>query len=193
MTQEELIKHLHEALNSVDITFPYRYVLVEAIEALSQPSLPEGLEEAAVAYSKQVSDGHNYRDLTCGFIAGAEWQEKQTPLPEDTTIFQKGVAEGKKLHDIVSAELGKYNGDDYWKAPWAIDSTGLQYPLYLANLGAEWQKAKMLEDAVEIKVKEDAGGFPIVPLDAIELYDYENDKPLAKAGDKVKVIVIKED
>lgn len=40
MTKEELIKHLHEALNSVDITFPYRYVLVESIEALSQPSLP---------------------------------------------------------------------------------------------------------------------------------------------------------
>lgn len=58
--------------------------------------------------------------------------------------------------------------------------------------GAEWQKAKMMDDAVGIEVKEDAGGYPIIPLDAIELYDYENDKPLAKAGDKVKVIVIKE-
>lgn len=54
-------------------------------------------------------------------------------------------------------------------------------------------KKQMMEDAVEIEVVEDAGGFPIVPLDAIELYDYENDKPLAKAGDKVRVIVIKED
>lgn len=32
------------------------------------------LEEAARAYSEEVTDGHNYRDLTCGFIAGAEWQ-----------------------------------------------------------------------------------------------------------------------
>ena len=32
------------------------------------------LEEAAEEYSKRVSDGHNYRDLTCAFIAGAEWQ-----------------------------------------------------------------------------------------------------------------------
>ena len=47
MNKEEIIEHLHEALNSVDITFPYRYVLVEAIEALSQPSLPSNLEEAA--------------------------------------------------------------------------------------------------------------------------------------------------
>ena len=48
--------------------------------------------------------------------------------------------EGEKLHDIVIEELGKYNGDNYWKSPWAIDSTGLQYPLYFANLGAKWQK-----------------------------------------------------
>lgn len=59
--------------------------------------------------------------------------------------------------------------------------------------GMNKMKEEMMEKAVEIEVKEDAGGFPIVPLDAIELYDYENDKPLAKAGDKVKVIVIKEE
>jgi len=29
-------------------------------------------------------------------------------------------------------------------------------------------------------------------FDATELYDYENDKPLAKAGDKVKVVFIKD-
>ena len=59
--------------------------------------------------------------------------------------------------------------------------------------GMNKMKEEMMEKAIEIEVKEDAGGFPIVPLDAIELYDYENDKPLAKAGDKVRVIVIKED
>lgn len=44
-------------------------------------------------------------------------------------------------------------------------------------------------DAIEREVKEDAGGYPYI--DATELYDYENDKPLAKAGDKVKVVFIK--
>lgn len=85
MTKEELIKHLHEALNSVDITFPYRYVLVEAIEALSQPFLPDGLEEAAEEYAEKHGfrvpyDGSNnfYDDVDVkaskeGFIAGAEW------------------------------------------------------------------------------------------------------------------------
>lgn len=44
-------------------------------------------------------------------------------------------------------------------------------------------------DIVEREVKEDAGGYPYI--DATELYDYDNDKPLAKAGDKVKVMFIK--
>lgn len=43
---------------------------------------------------------------------------------------------------------------------------------------------------INIEVKEDVGGYPYVP--AIELYDYDNDKPLAKRGDKVKIIIIKQ-
>ena len=31
------------------------------------------------------------------FIAGAEWQASQMPMPEDTVLFQKGVAEGRRL------------------------------------------------------------------------------------------------
>lgn len=85
MTQEELIKHLHEALNSVDITFPYRYVFVEAIEALSQPSLPEGLEEAAEKYANRgISSNADpyeetiaYRADKDAFKAGAEWMAGQ--------------------------------------------------------------------------------------------------------------------
>ena len=62
------------------------------------------------------------------------------------------------------------------------------------ELGKKDMKKEMLEDAVEIEVKEDAGRFPIVSLGTLELYDYENDKPLAKAGDKVHIIVLtKED
>ena len=45
-------------------------------------------------------------------------------------------------------------------------------------------------DAIEREVKEDAGGYPYI--DATELYDYDNDKPLAKAGDRVKVVFIKD-
>ena len=57
--------------------------------------------------------------------------------------------------------------------------------------GAQWQKQQTMKDAIECEVKEDAGGYPYI--DATELYDYENDKPLAKAGDKIKVVFIKDE
>jgi len=56
--------------------------------------------------------------------------------------------------------------------------------------GAIWQREQMMAKAVEREVKVDAGGYPYI--DATELYDYDNDKPLAKAGDKVKILIIKE-
>lgn len=43
----------------------------------STKMIDKSLEEAAEEYSKRVSDGHNYRDVICGFIAGAEWQKQQ--------------------------------------------------------------------------------------------------------------------
>ena len=69
----------------------------------------------------------------------------------------------------------------------------------IARHFANWQKEQMMENSVERTVYTDTGGYVecTVHVDAggypyignIELYDYENDKPLAKAGDKVKVII----
>ena len=60
-----------------------------------------------------------------------------------------------------------------------------------AKWGANWQKEQMLANAVDAVVKIDAGGYPYVDR-TIELYDYDKDIPLAKRGDKVKILVIKE-
>lgn len=49
---------------------------------------------------------------------------------------------------------------------------------------------ELTKDAIEREVKVDAGGYPYI--DATELYDYASDKPLAKAGDKVKIIILLE-
>lgn len=51
-------------------------------------------------------------------------------------------------------------------------------------------RQEMMNSAIEREVKEDAGGYPYI--DATELYDYDNDKPLAKAGDKIKVLIVKD-
>ena len=120
--------------------------------------------------------------------------------PKKTT----GIEE-KKLPEGLEKAAEKYAQKEYPNEPscgqWGTGDyeppVDMEYPREIATdafiAGAEWGRTKTMEKAVEIEVKEDAGGFPIVPLDAIELYDYEKDKPLAKAGDKVKVIVIKED
>lgn len=57
--------------------------------------------------------------------------------------------------------------------------------------GAEWQKERILNNAIEREVKVDAGGYPYI--DVTELYDYDKDKPLVKEGDKVKLIIIIEE
>ena len=57
--------------------------------------------------------------------------------------------------------------------------------------GDKWKEEQLMKDAVDVEVKIDAGGYPYIPQ--IELWDYDKDEPLAEEGDKVKVIVIKED
>ena len=46
-------------------------------EMLGDKEPDKSQEEAAITYSKQVSDGHNYRDLRDGFIAGDKWGAEQ--------------------------------------------------------------------------------------------------------------------
>ena len=57
--------------------------------------------------------------------------------------------------------------------------------------GANWKEQQLMAKAVDATVHIDAGGYPYIPQ--MELYDYDKDIPLAKEGEKVKVIVIKED
>ena len=52
-------------------------------------------------------------------------------------------------------------------------------------------REQMMTNATEVTVRIDAGGYPYTP--EIELYDYDKDVPLAKEGDKYKVILIKEE
>lgn len=53
-------------------------------------------------------------------------------------------------------------------------------------------KQQMLKDAWEREVKIDSGGYPYIDITA-ELYDYEHDVPLAKEGELVKIVIVKED
>lgn len=55
--------------------------------------------------------------------------------------------------------------------------------------GAQWKKERILNVATEREVKVDVGGYPYI--DFTELYDFDKDIPLAKKGDKVKLVIVK--
>lgn len=126
--------------------------------------IPNDLEEAAEEYVWEVMendyDGPSelcrkmshyakiddfYAGLREFFIAGAKWQADHTPLPEDTVIFNKGVAEGKRLmmEEAIPCNV-------FWHDGPLLDYTQEQQDNALERIGA-------------------------------------------KVGDKVKVIIVKED
>lgn len=63
--------------------------------------------------------------------------------------------------------------------------------LDLARHFANWQKQQMMKDSKERVVRVDADGYPYI--NGVEFWDYDKDVPLAKAGDKVKLIIIKDE
>lgn len=79
---------------------------------------PEDLEEAAEKHlDTMFGKGKHqsfYKEL---FVAGGKWQADHTPLPEDTVIYNKGVAEGKRLmmEGAVEGEVYKFGEVAYVK------------------------------------------------------------------------------
>ena len=63
----------------------------------------------------------------------------------------------------------------------------LKYIQAIAHHFAEWQKQKMMKDACDTKITTDKGSiFPIIKYQLPLTYD-------CKIGDKVKIIIVKED
>ena len=64
-------------------------------------SLPEETKDAKqVAARYEREDRQSVLssvDIVNAFIEWAKWMENQMPMPEDTVIFQKGVADGRRL------------------------------------------------------------------------------------------------
>lgn len=95
----------------------YNHILV-FIDSLPEEKPSEDLEEAAQDYAilpMDVGDGRVCIDKKeeRAFIAGAKWMESQMPMLEDTVIFMKGVAEGRRLEreDRNNDKLPRFYGD----------------------------------------------------------------------------------
>ena len=115
MTRDETIKALRDALDSVDITFPYRLTLVEAIEHLSIPD-PQGLDEAAedswALYEYRESPKGLYS--TCyvdGFKAGAKWMAGQFEEEAYEEEVQELYQDEDGVHCVVSVGVDYNPGD----------------------------------------------------------------------------------
>ena len=99
------------------------------------------------------------------------------PISEDLEEAAKYCIPDESYHmTIESKEEG--SGENVYDYVQMLD---------MFKAGAKWKEQQMMKNSVECTVHADAGGYPYIGN--IELYDYENDKPLAKAGDKVKVII----
>ena len=120
---------------------------------------------------------------------------KEEPVSEELldttqTITYKGEVYTRCYKDKLDAFACKY--------PMSVPKSSKRYAKYsdvdltiAVKEGAKWQKEQMMAESIDVEVKMDAGGYPYIPQ--IELYDYDKDIPLAKEGDKYKVILIKED
>lgn len=116
--------------------------LLAFIDSLSEEKPSEDIEQAAARYERENRQSIlSSVDIVNAFIEGAEWQneqmmdewlkdrygcfwdgvnegkkamENQMPQPEDTVIFQKGVAEGRRLeredNNKALAEMYGYEG-----------------------------------------------------------------------------------
>lgn len=104
------------------------YSLLSFLSTLeSEKPIPKDLEEYASRAGFDYADnivqenpGHRFNDHDVeyayrdGIIAGAKWQADNTPLPEDTVLFNKGVEEGKRLmmEEAVEGRVSYFESRD---------------------------------------------------------------------------------
>jgi hypothetical protein len=117
-------------------------------------------EEAMLRYPKVIGriiatgDLNDYR--RDAFIAGAEWQKQQIPMPEDTVIFQKGIEEGKRLmmEDAVEGEVcGRVY--DHINVRFADGVSKYLEPKNISHIPADISKYAVGDKVNVIIVKED--------------------------------------
>lgn len=138
---------------------------------------------------KPYKDSRNYKNLCIRLVVWRSelwrwihWKKrKEEPVSDEFKIaLEKKVREAQDWTYIeeeggecpLNEEFGAYDLEEF------------------AKWGANWQKEQLLAKAVDTTVHIDAGNYPYIPQ--MELYDYDKDIPLAKEGDKYKVILIKE-
>ena len=132
------------------------------------------------------------RHSTARMIAEALWPKK-AQIPEGLDKAAKEYASHIRITDtkrVCGADEWLYLFSDLLDA----FKAGSAYQAEQDNRdvvfwqGMQYALKRLKEEGVERIVKVDSGGYPYI--DATELYDYTEDRPLAKKGDKVFVVIL---
>jgi hypothetical protein len=147
-----------------------------------------GLERAAsVSYgkSKACKELLSFIDSLQEEPVGEELKDVANKYGKDTFVnecMENGVCDNYDLADAFEAGAKWQKEQDQSTIELAEDHAMLA--------GMEKMKEELMAKAVEVTVHIEAGNYPYIPQ--MEFYDYDNDVPLAKEGDKYKVVLIKE-
>lgn len=173
------VSHILIGLNYRETARDYKQAVEKLISLLEAKEPDKSLEEAAENYtdSSEWLIGENLEHIEAAFIAGAKWQASRMPMPEDTVLFQKGVAEGRRLEredmtkdgNVILAEED-FNAEKEKSMEW----------------GYNLCKEQMLKDAVEGEVYL----YHSYNRDAIAILV---DIPKENLGDKARIVVLKEE
>ena len=147
-----------------------------ADEHPKEEPVSEDLGEYINELSKQFPE-LSFAKLSRIAVRAAKWQKAQfekNRLKHCNSITNE---QAELEQGFIDQHIDKYN-----RMPTFLDA--IEY-------GMQLQKEKMMAKAIDVEVKVDAGGYPYIDK-TIELYDYDKDVPLAKEGDKYKVVLIKE-
>ena len=159
----------------------------------------EEIVKIAKEAAKDISGNWTTNDILNAFKAGAKWKEEQLEKNRlaacDKQTEEEAEIEFDFVMGIVENEHRQPTFDDAIEYGIQLQKTKDQETIETAihhayHNGRLEMEEEMMAKAIDVEMKIDAGGYPYIPQ--IELYDYDKDVPLAKEGDKYKVILIKE-
>lgn len=116
------------------------------------------------------------KEIEQAYISGAKWKEEQFEKNRLAACDRQTEEEAEIERDFVMSIIGNEQ-----RQPTFDDA--IKY-------GMRLHKEQMMKDATKATVHIEVGNYPYIPQ--IELYDYDKDVPLAKEGDKYKVVLIKD-
>ena len=197
MADKEKLQQMKELADGM--YYAAQYMTTDASKLLSKAvdelfyggEVSEEMEAEFLRAANNLKEQPTLHDWFRHFYLLGKQHQKYNPfdshIQEDdkVTVNEDGSRFNRSQLERVIASQEEPVSEDLEKAAARFDGSMDCVSCFIA--GAKWRLRNLMANAIEREVKEDAGGYPYI--DATELYDYDNDKPLAKAGDKVKVII----